>query len=344
MEIAPLNVQARQPIAAEITDLAPIPVVDCGPGFAMATLEAFPDRAHDLMNLATQRFPASALRQLDKVSKAWLVKWQNTHLAEIDAVAAKLDRPGAYFFSVNYEWGCTCRVAPSPDRSSARLIRVLDWKTAGLGRNVVAAKVSNPLGDYVALTWPGYTGVLTAMAPGRFSAALNQAPMRKAIGFFYLDWVANRRRVWSMPHPTPSHLLRKIFEEAATFAEARKMLMEQPVSTPGIFSLAGLSPNETAVIERSETEARVHDGSQVAANHWQSAGWTGHPRGSNSAGRAARMSSIATELDGTFPWLTPPILNANTRIVMVSDAKAGRLVARGYEQMRPATLALELAA
>jgi hypothetical protein len=194
------------------------------------------------------------------------------------------------------------------------------------------------------LTWPGYTGVLTAMAPGRFSAALNQAPMRKAIGFYVLDWAVSRRRVWTMPHPTPAHLLRSVFEEAADFAEARERLTRQPISTPAIFSLAGIRPGETVVIERTETDARVHVGPNVAANHWEAPGWRGRSRGQRSAERAAMMHRIIPEIVPDFSWLTPPILNPTTRVVMVSDAAEGRLVAQGFEDMRAATALLELAA
>ncbi len=318
--------------------LPAIPVQETGRDFALATLSAHKARANALMDLATARYPVRLLTTLDRVSRAWLVRWDNAHLAEIDAVAAALGRPGAYFFSVNYEWGCTCRVAPSSDRSSARLIRVLDWLTPGLGRNIILARVSGaPAGPYVTLTWPGYTGVLQAMAPGRFSAALNQAPMRKSAGFYYLDWAANKKRVWSMPHPTPAHLLREVVETATTFAEAKRMLAERPISTPTIFSLAGLDAGETAVIERQETEARVRDGVQVAANHWESAGWHGHARGANSPGRARLISDVSPEFDSNFPWLKAPILNARTRLAMVADAREGRLIAQGYEDGAPAT-------
>jgi hypothetical protein len=324
--------------------LEPIPVLDTGPDFPMQTLVAYEARAHALLDQATAAVPSAALRQLDKVSRRWLEKWQNAHLAEIDAIARRLARPGAYFFSVNYEWGCTCRVSASPDHQSARLIRVLDWKTPGLGKHVLAARVSGAAGRYVTLTWPGYTGVLTAMAPGRFSAALNQAPMRKAVGFYVLDWAANRRRVWTMPHPTPAHLLRTVFEQAASFAEAKRILTSDPISTPAIFSLAGLKPAETVVIERTETEARVHEGANVAANHWQAPGWRGRARGEQSAERACLLHRIPPELDADFSWLIPPVLNPNTRLVMVADAAAGRLVAQGYEDMAPATQPLTMAA
>jgi hypothetical protein len=323
--------------------LPSIPVIETGRDFPVQTLMHHKARAHALLDIASGRYPVRLLIALDKVSRAWLVRWDNAHLAEIDTIAGILDRPGAYFFAVNYEWGCTCRVAPSPDNTSARLIRVLDWMAPGLGQNLVAARVTGaPAGPFVLLTWPGYTGVLQVMAPGRFSAALNQAPMRKAVGNYYIDWAANRRRVWTMPHPTPGHLLRTVSEEARSFNEARRMLSERPISTPAIFTLAGIEPGEGAVIERTETEAKVRNGTHVAANHWESAGWYGHARGNDSPGRARIMSGVAPDLDPRFPWLASPILNDHTRLVMVADARQGRLVAQGFEKTGPATEPLEL--
>jgi hypothetical protein len=327
----------------ESTLLAPIPVHSVGPAFPLQTLELEEARAHALIEGATRSVPRAALTSLDAISRRWLEKQDSVHLAEIDAIAARLRRPGAYFLSVNYEWGCTCRVAPAPDHRSARLVRVLDWRTPGLGRHVVAARVAGESGPFVTLTWPGYTGILQAMAPRRFSAALNQAPMRKPLGRFYLDWAVNRARVWRMPHLTPAHLLREVFETAPTFAEARRMLIERPISTPAIFSLAGMKPAETVIIERSETEARVHDGSNVTANHWQAVGWRGHARGQDSAGRARQMHGVTPELDAGFAWLKPPILNDNTRLVMIADAAQGRLVVQGFEDCAPATAPLDLA-
>lgn len=219
---------------------------------------------------------------------------------------------------------------------------MLDWRPPGLGRHLLAARVAGPRGRFVTLTWPGYTGVLTAMAPGRFSAAINQAPMRKAVGFYALDWAVSRRRVWTMPHPTPAHLLRSVFEHAADFAEAKARLTREPISTPAIFSLAGIRASETVVIERTETEARVHSGAHVAANHWEAAGWRGRARGQKSAERACLMHSMMPDLVPDFSWLAPPILNGRTRLAMVADAAAGRLVAQGFEAMQPATQALDL--
>jgi hypothetical protein len=330
-----LDAQSQLPLAA-------IPVIDCEGNFPMTTLAAEEPRAHALLDQATRFVPRTALRSLDAVSRRWLERWSNEHLPEIDAIARRLDRPGAYFLSVNYEWGCTVGVRGCPDRRTARLIRVLDWGTRGLGRNIVAARVKAPAGMFVTLTWPGYTGVLQAMAPGRFSAALNQAPMRKAVGLYPLDWAANKARVWKQPHPTPAHLLRTVFEQSTTFEQAKERLSHAPIAAPCIYSLAGLDPSDTCVIERSETGAHVHQGETTAANHWQAPGWTGRSRGVDSAGRARCMQGIPASLDGSFAWLTWPILNDHTRLVMVADAAQGRLIAQGYEADGPATAILEL--
>jgi hypothetical protein len=321
-----------------------IPVIDVGADFPMATLLADEARAHKLIDEATRGVPRAVLGGLDAVSRRWLRKWDNAHLPEIEAIAHRLGRPGAYFLSVNYEWGCTVAVGPSPDRGSARLARTLDWVTHGLGRNVIAARVACDLGPFVTLTWPGFTGVIQGLAPGRFAAALNQAPMRKLGGGFYpTDWMANRARVWRMPHPTPLHVLRSVFETARDFATAKAMLTEQKIAAPAIFSITGIGPGESCVIERTEEGAHVIEGSAWAVNHWQQLDVSARPRGVDSRGRLATMSSASViEFDAQFPWLVAPVLNSLTRLAMVADASAGRLMVQGYEDGKAATAVLDL--
>lgn len=325
------------------TDLPEIPVLDTGPEFPIETLEREPERARKLLDAATRLVPRAGLRALDAVSRRWLAKWANPALPEIDQIAARLGRPGAYFLSVNYEWGCTVCVGPAPVTATARLVRVLDWATPGLGRNVVAARVRGAAGPFVTLTWPGYTGVLQAMAPGRFAAALNQAPMqRRRRRPYALDWAANRARVWRSPDMMAAHVLRHVFEAAPDFAAAKQTLVTTPIAAPAIFSLTGVAADETIVIERTETGARVHRGPVAAANHWLARDWTGQPRGYDSLGRARAMGEIAPDLEASFAWLTPPILNPRTRLVMAADAGVGRLEAQGFEAMRPATSRLSI--
>ena len=78
-----------------------IPIIETGRDFSLATLRAYENRTHALLDAASRRYPRSALAGLDKVSRAWLARWNNRHLPEIDEIARILGRPGAYFFSVN---------------------------------------------------------------------------------------------------------------------------------------------------------------------------------------------------------------------------------------------------
>lgn len=55
------------------------------------------------------------------------------------------------------------------------------------------------------------------------------------------------------------------------------------------------------------------------------------------------MHTISTEFDPDFRWLASPLLNAETRLVMIADAAEGRLIARGIEARGPATETLDLA-
>lgn len=320
----------------------PLIEVDQQDELGPATLIAQRDRAEALISAATRGVSKTFLSGLDKVSRRWMARWNHENLPEIDRVARILGRPGVYFLSANYEWGCTCRVAADPTGSSARLVRVLDWGMPGLGEYVIAARVAADAGPYLALTWPGYTGVLQGMAPGRFSAALNQAPMRRPIGLFALDWAANKARVWSRPHSTPAYLLRKVFATARDYSEAKARLIETPIASPCIYTLAGLSPDETVVIEREEETAEVHEGPGVAANHWQSDRYKGSSRGVDSEGRARLVGSLAPDFESDFDWLKPPVLNPLTRLVMVADAREARVQAQGYENEAPATALLDV--
>lgn len=299
-------------------------------------------RAHSILDAASALYPSALLRLGDAISRRWLAKSGNPYLSEIDVIARHIGRPGAYYLNVSYEWGCTVAVGPGPEGRTVRLVRVLDWPDQGLGRYVIAARIENQVGPWITLTWPGYTGVLQALAPGRFAAALNQAPMEKPTGLLLLDWLVNRCHVWKRKHLTPAHLLRHVFETAKTYGHARRMLIETPLALPTIYSLAGVSPDEACIIERREDDAHVIEGPACAANDWQAPHWQGRGRGEENAERAVQMSEHSRALYEDFSWLRPPVLNECTRLAMIGDAASGELVAQGFENDGPATCVLRL--
>ncbi len=290
-------------------------------------------------------------RFLDWVSHTWLVRQSNPYLEEIRDVAAVLRRPGAYFLNTVYEWACSTSVAPD-GAGGARMIRVLDWGMPGLGRNTVIARHPTDYGAFYSVTWPGYAGVLTGMAPDRFSAAINQAPKMRVFGLGVLDEIVTHVRVLRSRGAVPgSHLLRRVFERAPDYASALEMLSDERVSLamPALFTLAGTEPDQGCVIEAFGRERRVHpsaraaDGTLGVANQWLSADLEGTPRSHAIGTRApvtveennkARRAMVAGLQRGAFRGtadLGEPVLNSQTVMVVVANARRGEMMVEGLE-------------
>ena len=316
-----------------------------GPG---DLLRLEPARLAALIAAAERRYPAVAIALADRLSRRWLERSRNPYLDEIAGVAAALGRPGAHFLNLSYEWACTCSVGPTADGRAGRLTRVLDWPFEGLGAEIVAARQEGPVGPWVNLTWPGFTGCIQGHAPGRFAAAFNQAPLRRRSPSMAIDWACDRYGLWRARALPPGHLLRQVFEAAPDYAAAKAILAETPLALPAIFSLVGTRPGEQAVIERLEDRAAVHEGSQVAANHWMGASLPpARARGTASDRRAALMLELAAGAGPDFAWLQPPVLNPTTRLALYAEPASGRLVAQGFEaegphHVRPATVTTEI--
>ena len=64
----------------------------------------------------------------------------------------------------------------------------------------------------------------------------------------------------------PDHLLRYAFETCESFHDAIEMIAGEPLARPTLFTLAGAKADEMALVERTETEARVYWGPVVVAN------------------------------------------------------------------------------
>lgn len=322
--------------------LPEIAVLEAGLHWPLETLETATRQVHALLDEATAHYPAAILRVGDAVSRRWLARTKNPHLSEMDRIAAHIQRPGTYYFNISYEWGCSTAAGPSPDGQSARLLRILDWPTNGLGRNIVAVRVSGSAGSWINLTWPGYTGVLQAMAPGRFAAAINQAPMDMPVGIMPVDWAVNRSKVWRSSDPTPAHLLRHVFEQADCYDEAFKLLVNTPIAAAAIFTLSGLGPDDACVIERKPNDVHVVEGPASAANEWQMPRWRGRNRGDENDLRREIVACYNLALCSNFDWLQPPVRNPTTRLALIADAESGHIVVQGFEYDGPATRVLSL--
>ena len=280
-------------------------------------------------------------------SKRWAARTNNPYLAEIDAAAAPLPY-GVWLMNFCYEWGCTTGVGAAPQGGMV-MRRTLDWPFHGLGRELVVAHQQGQAGDFYNLTWPGFVGVITGMAPGRFAIAINQAPLRQRRNFpAPINWFLDRLAVQESRHLPPAHVVRQVFETCKDFDAAVEMLASTPIAMPALISIAGVKEGEGCILEHLGTEVRRHDGLQAVANDWITPEADGDKaRGKENAQRRGDMlhfCEIAGEDQDVFDWVTPPIHNKDTRLASVMNPATGALHLVGYEVDGPATEVFSLSA
>jgi hypothetical protein len=335
-----------------MTALQPIPVVDLREGGPPRHAEKSAARARALRDACLGFFPRAALPvvpALDWASRRWLARSRSPYVQEIAQIAAVLDFSGVWLLNASYQWACTSLAVEQ--NGLPWLIRTLDWPFLGLGRYTEVAQMRGDCGDFFSVTWPGYVGALTAMAPYRFAACVNQAPMRRRTGHRWLrpyDFAANAHEIWRrsdlMP---PDQLLRRTFELCRDFAAARRMLETTPVARPVIYVLAGCAAGERCVIERTETDFVTREDETSAANDWVPCrdGWEGRIGTrrflTSSFADAASYSRARRESlkgwDGAFAapgfdWVREPVLNPYTRLAVAMCPAAGTLRAIGYDR------------
>lgn len=317
--------------------LPAIPLVDLGGAGPAALLAHAPHQLAHVLDACHRLYGRVPLAIGDRLTQLWLEQRRNPYRQEIAAIAREIGRVGVVMLNLSYEWACTSGVAADPETDGNRMLRTLDWPTAGLGRNVVISAEQGEAGLFYNVTWPGFVGVLTAMAPGRFSAAINQPPLYRYTPVTRVDWLIGRARVWRQDGLPPVHLLRQVFERCRTYDEALAMLRSAPVCAPVFYTLSGVGAGEGCVIERTETAARVHAGPETITNHWLGFAIAGHDRDKQTRARREQMAALIQTAANDFSWLTPPMLNPTTRVAVIANAAAGRLQVQGWEASEAAT-------
>lgn len=293
--------------------------------------EELPDRLARSLILGCGHYSTPIMALGDRLTAPWLRRNPSPYRDEIFAIRDIAPSVGSIMLNMSFEWACTT-CALSNGRGGNKMLRVLDWMLEGLGREAVVVTHETDLGPYHNVTWIGYVGSFTGMAPGRFSAAINQPPMRRTTNIRSIDWLIERKRIMSADAIPPHHLLRLAFETCPDFEGARKLIAETPICIPAFFTLSGATPEEAVCIERLETKAFIHDNPATFANHWISAPEGGYDRGTDSQGRYVLMNKARLESgDAPFSWIRPPILNETTRLAVVADASAGEMIVRAYD-------------
>jgi hypothetical protein len=348
--------------------LPAIPVLDLRAAGPMRRAVDSPERVVALREACLASLPSPLrlmLPTLDATARRWLGRSASPYVAEVEAIAAAIGHSGVWFLNGSYVW--TCTTLAREEAGSPWLVRTLDWPFTGLGRHLEVACLRGPAGEYHSVTWTGYVGCLTAMAPGRFAAAINQAPMWRRTKHPWLrpyDISLNALRTWSISFIPPDHLLRHVFEHAAGFSEARRQLESTPVARPVIYTLVGCAPGERCVIERTEQGFQTWEEETGAANDWlrSTPPWEARIRpdmiftrtyeqaAENSRARRLQLAAWPGAFaPGGFDWVRPPVLNPYTRVAAEMCPAIGTLRVRGYEAPRsgepaePATLTCEVA-
>ena len=335
-----MNAAADQPIRVPLED-----VRETGPAVLSAR---HADGSERLLAAGRKLMSPVVVRFFNWRSRLWAQRTKNPYLEEI-ALAAAPRSNGVWFMNFCYEWGCTTGVGSAPEGGLV-MRRTLDWPFHGLGRELVVAHQTGPAGDFYNLTWPGFVGVITGMAPGRFAIAINQAPMRRRGAWpKAVNWLLDRVKVHSGTALPPAHLVRQVFETCPTFEAAVAMLEKTPIALPALISVVGIEKGESCILEHLGDAVRRHDGGQAVANDWlASPGGSGHRdvvRGKNNTQRRNDMLAafaVSTEGQGVFDWVTPPICNEDTRLAAVLNPSRGDLHLMGYEVDGPATEAFSL--
>lgn len=330
--------------------LTPIPIVDIRDDGPVRHATDGRARARALRDECVGWLPGVAARLLpaiDSVTRRWLLRSHSPYATEVQAIATELGFPGIWFLNGCYQWGCT---ALAREQGGAPWhVRTLDWPFPGLGRHLEVARMRGAAGDFDNVTWPGYVGILTASAPGRFAACINQAPMRRRTRHPWLrpyDIALNAWQTWRIRSIPPDHLLRRVFETCKTFIEAKHLLETTPIARPAIYTLVGCDRGEQCVIERTHDGFVSRDHNTGAANDWlrSRAPWearigpealftrTFDEAAENSRARREYLEAWPGAFAGEFGWVSPPVFNLQTRLAVEMCPATGVLRATGYEQ------------
>jgi hypothetical protein len=330
--------------------LQPIAIVDIRGGGPLRHAMDHRAAARALRDDCLMFFPpavAACIPLFDRLARHWLTRSRSPYVGEVAAIARILGFPGVWFLNGSYQWGCTT-MARDED-GAPWLARTLDWPFPGLGRHVTVARCSGPAGEFMSVTWPGYVGTLTAMAPGRFGACINQAPLFRRTRTAWLrpyDIAANAIHAFGMRHIPPDQLLRQAFETCPTFDAARTLLERTPVARPVIYTLVGCRPGERCVIERTEETFTTHTGETVVANDWQHSvePWEGRVGSDlmlrcsyqeacdNSRNRRDTLARFGGSLaQGSFAWVVAPVLNRYTRVAVEMCPAQAHLRVAGFD-------------
>jgi hypothetical protein len=213
------------------------------------------------------------------------------HREEIASIARMVGRPepevllgNLYYEAFRQLIGCTAFACDTPDGPIHA--RNLDWWTEDriLARLTCVVRVQGaPAGPYELVSWPGFIGALSGLAPGRFAISLNAV-------------ISSERPTLAPPVVL---LIRHALETCGTFREAVSLLERSPIAADCLLLLTGTKSGEMAVIERTSTRAAVRGpeaGFVAVTNDYRRMDAAGRVNGNHLQETACARFDRATEL------------------------------------------------
>jgi hypothetical protein len=150
-----------------------------------------------------------------------------------------------YYDAIKVVLGCT---AFAVDSAGGILhARNLDWWTTSaiLSRyTTICNFVGGVAGEFTTIGWPGFTGVFSGIAPGRFAITLNAVLSLEP----------------AVPATPVVLVLRTVLEEARSYNEALSILSAASLPSDSLLLLTGTRAGEHVVIERTPSRCAVRRG------------------------------------------------------------------------------------
>lgn len=184
--------------------------------------------------------------------------WQEIEsLADITSVpVGKILLCNGYYDLIKPLIGCTS-FAFDTERGPIHA-RNLDWWSDNdllSSSSILVNYVGGSLGNFSSVAWPGYNGVLSGFAPGRFAITLNAV-------------LSDDPFEISIPI---SYEIRKAFETFSTFEEVVSHFQTTTLATDCLLLISGTQQNEMVVIERTPKRSATReakDGRISVANEY----------------------------------------------------------------------------
>jgi acid ceramidase len=167
----------------------------------------------------------------------------------IGCTAFAIDGPRGPVHARNLDWWTEAEAAAS-SAPGARPMRLLADGT------VVVRVTAAPAGPFETVGWPGFIGVFSGVAKGRFAVTLNAV-------------LSDER---TPAAASVALLLRDVFERCTTYADAVRVLTDTPIACDCLLLVTGVRAGELVVIERTPSRAAVRgpqDGVVVVTNDYR---------------------------------------------------------------------------